>query len=285
MKSARSILLPLAAALLLTALPTHGQAQRASLDNGQPKLRFLFLDDEATAYTLETGSGGRSSGRNRLLSAEPYLISDPVRVTPGGELRLVRTDQNKHGTPASRPDATPQTADHNSGTDEAQAQDTNRVSRVRAPSTDSLLVFSPSDAKSAARPPLIYPDDPASFPAGSIRIINLGIAPMAAAFGTERLLLNPGESRIIHPELDARGRTRTRVGIQKQSSDGQGNWEMIYNSITSIREGERVTGILVYSPSGLSFVYTDEQLEEMEPLPAGHFWLTSTDRIQLQTGR
>lgn len=235
------------------------------------ELRFIFLDDQPATYTLQVEGNRGERVDTRTMTVEPYTISPPLAVLAGQKIRVARSDA---GT-AEQPAAQGQNGKDSDGRNEASV-----IGDFNAPDASRLIVMHPAARNEAGHwRSLSFPDDTESFPKGSIRVINLSDAPAVGAFGNEGVQLAPGEARIIHPRLDARQRTRTRIGVLKNADSADGR-KIIYNSITSIANGQRVTGVLVYSPSGLSFTYTDTQLEELDPLPADYFWLTSTDRIE-----
>lgn len=260
---------------LLAILPAQAQSTRAQAAPSV-RLRFLFLDDAMANFSLQTTAKSKRSATG--LSFEPYMISAPVTLAPSEQFKLLRKAPAGSVETHTGEQAYAGEQAH-SGTPAQQMQQTERtIALLSAPAVDSLIVLAPAADGSDGWKSLIFPDDAASFGEGSIRIINLGAGAMAAAFGKEQITLQPGQTRLVRPQLDARRRTRTMVGVQEQAATtGAEVWQLIYNSITTIPRGERVTGILVYSPSGLSFTYTDEQLAEM-PTPApGHFWLTTRD--------
>jgi len=97
---------------------------------------------------------------------------------------------------------------------------------------------------------------------------------MAARFGTEQIEVEPGAERLITPAVDRRNRIRVFI-----ASQGKGEWRMIFNSFISLPEDNRVTGIVVYSPSGLRHTYTQDEIDTLGAPKPGYFWLTFTDTV------
>lgn len=215
------------------------------------ELRFLFVDETAGAYSIKIAT------TYRKISSAPYVVSAPFVITAGSHLDIFKeTPDPKTGRPTQQ-----------------------RIASVTPPAntTSALAVVTPKPAApGATAAPLydvaFYNADPATFPSGSIRLLNLGRSPMAAQFGSSQFIAAPYESKIVHPQLDSRHRTRTRIGVQ--ASDG---WQILYDSITTVRENQRVTGVLVYSPSGLINTYTPSEIAQFGPPPPGHYWLTYSD--------
>jgi hypothetical protein len=213
------------------------------------RLRFLFLDETAGAYSLQTGHSFRQ------LSATPYAISNPLTAAPGDKLELYKE------LPATDPA-------------EAGRGKTVRVkiAAVTVPAVPAaLVVLTPRPAAPGSGGAPVY--DVAfydgSFPEKSVRIINLGRAAMAARFGDEQALVPPGTARVLSPATDGRNRVFAKIAVQAAAG-----WTLLSDSITVVRPDERLTGVLVYSPSGLRYAYTSAEIAENGPPPPGHFWLT-----------
>ena len=218
-------------------------------------MRFLFLDESAGAYSLKIGQ------RHHDLGPTPYVISAPQELPPGTRLELYKElPDPETGQPVRT-----------------------RVLNRTAPAdlTHALVVISPVAAVAAdgtrAYAARFYDTDPARSPARSIRILNLSPTPMAARFGTSETSVGPGEAKTIQPAPDNRGRLRTFIGVRTQNNTG--GWDVIYNSFISLRENQRMTGIVVYSPSGLRHTYSEDELTALGPPKAGHFWLTFTETL------
>lgn len=222
-------------------------------DAPQPvALRFLFLDESPGAYSIRIGSDYRDLGPT------PYVISAPQELAPGARLQLYKElPDPATGRPVR----------------------TRVLDRTAPPGLPhALVVVAPSSsvAEDGTRSytARFYDTDPARTPPQSIRILNLSSVPMAARFGADEAAVAPGESKTIQPAPDARGRLRTFIGVNVQGPEG---WRIIYNSFVSLRQNQRMTGILVYSPSGLRHTYSEDELIAMGPPQPGHFWLSFTE--------
>lgn len=222
-------------------------------DGTPARLRFLFLDESAGAYALKV------DGRYEPLTSGPYEISQPRFPKDSQPMELYKlgaTLDPQTGKPA-----------------------VTKVASVTPPTgmTSALVVITPraTDSGSSAKPTYdvdVYDNAPESFPARSIRILNLGHSAMAAQFGDTRSLVKPGETRLVQPSADRRNRIFSKIAVA--NSDG---WKLLYDSITILRPEERMIGVFVYSPTGMRYIYTEQEIAIMGPPPPGHFWLTYTD--------
>ena len=245
----RRLFLALSALLLGLILPPV----RAQEPPPDVRLRFLFLDETDGAYSLKTGD------TYRRLTTTPYAISPPVLAKPHTQLEIFKdsaTPDPVTGKPVRLKAATV---------------------TVPAGTPRSLVVIAPRPAPAdpAAAPAwdvAFFNSDPQTFPAKSIRILNLDHVAMAARFGSVHAIVQPGESCILQPDTDRRNRVFARIAV----AAGAG-WKLLYDNVTILRPGERLTGIFVYSPSGLRYTYTEGELEDRGPPPPGHFWLTYSD--------
>jgi hypothetical protein len=218
-------------------------------------LRFLFLDESAGAYSLKID-------RNfQQISAAPYAISPPYVPASLRSLEIYKTN------PIPNPE-------------------TGAIERIKiatlvppANTTSALVIVTPRPASPGSTEPPVYQvefvnSDPATFPGGAIRILNRGQSAMAGRFSTEQVMVAPGSTKIIRPAFDDRGRVRMRIAVQVQSGD---NWKQVDRNVAILKPDIRVTGVLVYSPSGMRHLYdADTLLDQGVPSP-GHFWLTYTD--------
>lgn len=216
-------------------------------------LRFLFLDESAGAYSLKIGT------TFKRLSAAPYTIS-PSYSPPD----LARLDIYKAST----------TLDPKTGLP-VQAL----VSTFTPPSNtkSALVILTPRTVPPDATTPPMYDvefidNDASSFPGGSIRLLNRGKATMAARLAGEQITTEPGASKIISPVADQRGRLRILIAVQ-----GPDQWRMIDDNVAIVKPDIRVTGILVYSPSGMKFRLGPYLSAERGDPPPSHAWLTYTD--------
>jgi hypothetical protein len=225
--------------------------------NEEPKpatLRFLFLDEKPGAYSLKSGQA------QRQISSAPYAISAPITVVPKGRLDIYQTP--------SQPD--PVTG----------KKEPVKIVSLTPPATltSALVVVTPHapTPESPVPPPpdITYFDTGTDkFPLGSIRVINLGRASLGTQFDkTPAFLLQPGETRIVQPNPDAKNRVVVKIAVSEGDS-----WKLLSNKIAVLKPGQRMTGVFVYSASGLLHTYTSEELAEFGKPKPGHFWLTYTD--------
>lgn len=230
--------LALAPGLLLANAPETAQ------------VRFLFVDEAPGAYAVE------EAGRRHHLGAYPYAITPPRALAVPGD-HAIWKELPAPDSPAPRPV---------------------RVGTLslRPGMRSVLAVITPRPAASPELTPIyqvqLHDASPTAFPADAVRLLNLASVELAARFGDQTVRLAPGESRVLRPVLDARRRVRTQVA----RADG-GAWEPIYDSVTTVRPGQRVTGVLVFSPSGLIHTYTQAEIDARGRPPPAHVWLTYSD--------
>lgn len=217
------------------------------------QLRFLFLDETAGAYSLKTGA------TYRRISAAPYTISPPHTPADFKPLEIYQAS------------ATPDPAT-------GQLVQT-RITTVTPPAdtTSALVIVTPRPATPGSTEPPVYAvefvDNSAeAFPAGSLRILNRGQTTMAARLAGEQISVERGASRIISPVADARGRLRVLIAVQ-----GPDQWKLIDDNVAIVKPDTRLTGLLVYSPSGMKFRLGPYILAERGDPPPSHVWLTYTD--------
>lgn len=237
--------------LLLAFLPS---SLRAQSDAPKPaQLRFLFLDESAGAYSIKTGT------TYKRISAAPYTIS-PVH-TPADFKRL------EIYKASAQPD--PETG---------QFVQT-RITTLTPPAntTSALVIVTPRPATPGSDEPPVYgvefiDNGPAAFPGGSLRILNRGQTTMAARLAGEQVAVERGATRVIAPVADERGRLRILVAVQ-----GPDQWKLIDDNVAIVKPDTRLTGLLVYSPSGMKFRLGPYILAERGDPPPSHVWLTYTD--------
>ena len=229
------------------------EAFAANTTPAPARLRFLFIDETPGGYALKTPGGYRS------ISSAPYSISAPY--TPSGVAPLEIYKNSPHRDP-----------------------ETGEIVRVRVarltPPTDTtsaLVILTPQPLPAGADgpPPFkieVLDCDPANWPAGSLRILNRGHSAMAAQIGTEQLVVAPGDTRLLQPDVDHRHRIRTRIGAQTPAG-----WKIIDDNVAVIPSGARMTGLFVFSPSGLRSRFGDSILAERGDPPPAHVWLTFSD--------
>jgi hypothetical protein len=231
------------------------RAQTPPSEEPKPaNLRFLFLDEKPGSYSLKSGQA------QRQISYAPYAISTPITVLPKGRLDIYQT---------------PTLPDPVTGKKEPV-----KIASLTPPATltSALVVVTPRPPtpESPVPPPpdITYFDTSIeAFPAGSIRVINLGRSPLGTKFDkVAPFLLQPGETRIVSPTPDSKNRVVVKIAV----SEGDA-WKLLSNKIAILKPGQRMTGVFVYSPSGLLHTYTAEELAEFGKPKPGHFWLTYTD--------
>lgn len=218
------------------------------------KLRFLFLNETPGAFSLKTGADYLP------ISSAPYAISPPVTLQPKGRLEVFQI--------APLPD--PVTG----------KKDWIKIANITPPAgiVSALVVVSPKPpAPGSTDAPTcdvtFFDTDARAFPAGGIRMINLGRAQLGAQFDKATpIVLQPGETRITNPTPDPKNRIVARIAVH----EGE-NWKLLSNKIVVLRPNQRLTGVFVYSSSGLLHTYTKEELAEFGKPAPGHFWLTYTD--------
>jgi hypothetical protein len=241
--------LPCAVLCLLSSV--FCSSSSAQPDAPKPaKLRFLFLDETAGIYSLKVGIVARP------ISANPYEISSPFTPADFKSFDVYKT----------LPD--PVTG---------QPKPT-KIAIVTPPTNtpSALVLISPRPASSPDEPPIyrveLIDTNPADFPPGSIRIVNRGQVAMGAQFGADRVITQPGETRVVRPVTDARYRVASKIAAQEPAS-----WQLLSDSLMIVRPQSRIFGIFVYSPSGLSYTLTPGELAQFGQPPPGHFWLTFSD--------
>lgn len=236
-----------ASAFAQTPTPPAEIAQPATL-------RFLFLDEKPGSYSLKSGQS------HRQISPAPYAISTPITIAPKERLDIYQL--------SSVPD--PITG----------KKEPVKLAALTPPAnlTSALVVVTPrppAPGSTVPSPPdIVYFDTSTEvFPAGTIRVINLGRAPLGTKFDKiEPFLLQPGQTRLVTPTPDSKNRTVVKIAV----SEGE-NWKLLSNKIVVLKPSQRMTGVFVYSPSGLLHTYTSDEIAEFGKPKPGHHWLTYTD--------
>lgn len=220
-------------------------------------LRFLFLEDRPASYFVQTGKN-----EYRKISSSPYAISAPF-VPPS--LEAVRIYRYQTQPPASPAGAAPSPYVE--------------VATVTpsATSSSTLIVLIPQAPVAPATKPGLraveYDADPSGFPAGSVRVINLGRTEMAVQLGRATpAQVSPGTTTVLRPSPDSQDRVPARIAFKDTTG-----WRILSNKILMLRPEQRITGVLVYSPSGMRHTYTREEIAEFGQPKPGHAWLTFTD--------
>lgn len=241
-----------AASLAIVCLCASPCSAQTAPDAPKPaKLRFLFLDESAGAYSLKLAKGYQQ------LSAAPYTISPVFTPATSDRIDLYKTN--------TAPDPV-----------------TGKIERVKiasfVPPTNSpstLVVVTPRPTAAGIVPVYgveLIDSSVDRFPLGTIRILNLGRVTMAAQFSSTQVVVTPGASKIVQPTADRRYRILSKIAAQSADS-----WELRSDNLVILRPEQRVTGIFFYSPSGMIHTYPPDEIIEHGPPPPGHFWLTYTD--------
>lgn len=238
-------------AFLLT--PARAQTSPVAPAPKPATLRFLFLDETAGAYAVKIGRDFKR------LSAAPYIISPPYTPASPDRLDLYKTSAQRDPKTGEFPRV--------------------QVTSFTPPANlvSALVIVTPQPAAPGSATPSAYTvelidNSAATFPAGSLRILNRGQSPLAARLSGRQITAEPGSTRIISPVADAQGRLRILVAVQTPDQ-----WKLIDDNVAIVRPDTRLTGILVYSPSGMKFRLGPSILAERGDPPPGHVWLTYTD--------
>lgn len=223
---------------LLGVIPLSAQSE-TSID-----LRFLFLDESRSAYYLQTDD------KTVRLSAAPYAISSPVRATYGQTLEILQAQSSR------------------------KSEAHNKILSLQAPDEglSALVVISRDNKDDKSFSYKILETDNADRAPQSLQIFNLGLTETAVVIDQARALIPPGEVRMMNMHPDHKHRVMTKVG--EKTSEG---WRMLYDGVIALRPEQSMTAVIVYSPTGLRYTYTKQEIQEFgEPEP-GHFWLTFVD--------
>ncbi|HSI09547.1 MAG: hypothetical protein ACAH89_08010 [Rariglobus sp.] len=240
-------------AVFLVALATFVHAQTEP--KPPAKLRFLFLDETPGAYALKVDNGFKQ------ISSAPYAISPLFTPTGASPLDIYKT--NPIPDPVSG------------------KKERIKVARVVPPTTttSALVILTPRPPAAGATAGAVpvydvefIDSDPEAYPLGTVRILNRGHAVMAAQFGDETVTTEPGATRIVKPATDPRFRLRAKVATQTP-----GGWELLDSNVTLLKADTRITGVLVFSPSGMRHLYDESTLYGRGAPPPGHVWLMYSD--------
>jgi hypothetical protein len=241
-------------AVLLSASFLTVKAQNESSLLSKVDLWFLFLDESEGSFYIKTDGGFE------LLSGAPYSVTNTRSFLPGTSIEIYKDLRMQ--------------VDDTLNSEDEQRQRKAKVADLMVPSNleSALVVLAPVSTGPNGMPifkeryfeePLI---DSAS---GSIQLINLGVSRTAAALGTERVVLEPGEVKTIKAPTDSRNRLKVQV-----ADDLDGKWKVIERRVVFLSPGELLTGVFVYSASGMKHSYSRSELLSMgkDPPPC-HAWL------------
>lgn len=240
-------------------------AQEVSEQPITQKLRFIFLDENAGEYSLRI---------NELppvaLVANSFALSAPVTIPPKAKLRIYRADASLVARQSKTRKPIPTIA----------------TLYPDGSLNSALVILSPKETTAPSEPiepgasepePMNYTaqwidDAPEKHADGSLRIINLVPAPLAAQIEGDSHVIEAGKTLVLQPAWDSRRRVRSRVAVKHL--DG---WKLIYDSITTCRINERITALVIFSAQGMRFTYTDSEIEKFGIPPPSALWLTYTD--------
>jgi hypothetical protein len=214
------------------------------------RIRFLFLEETPGRYSLKMGEDIRQ------LTAAPYAISPAITPPDLQELRVYKTGNKRDPETGEFPRV--------------------QVATLTPPNqSGTALVILRPDPNTPNGIPFqmeIIDSDPKSWPLGTIRILNRGRVNMAADIGGDMVTIRPNDQTILRANGDHRHRIRARIATQAPEG-----WKLIYDSIAIVRPEGRLTGLMVYSPSGLRFRFGEDLIEQRGAPPPSHVWLTYSD--------
>lgn len=216
-------------------------------------LCFLFLDESPGSFYLKTASG------YELLSKSPYAVASPKTFRANEPIEIYKE------LPAS--------AELPSDIESETSARRIKIADFPAPDhfTAGLAVLAQSPkAGENSRFRVRFYEAPEKNPNhGVIQLINLGYTSIAVALGDERVIIQPGENREVTASTDARNRLKVQVADKLD-----GAWKLIERRVVFLSPGERMTGVIVYSPSGMKHLYSKEELLLLNGTPPpAHAWL------------
>ncbi len=107
-----------------------------------------------------------------------------------------------------------------------------------------LLPAASTDTTAAYRL-LVFSDSPSDFPAQSIRVINLSGNNSAVRIAGDDYRIPFGQSKITPLSLDRLGRCLVTAAVVEN-----GDWNIVYRDMLAPEHTQRVTLLMVYSPTG-----------------------------------
>ncbi|WFB34631.1 hypothetical protein P3T73_10700 [Kiritimatiellota bacterium B12222] len=241
---------------ILCLLTTKVTAQTSDKSPPPVQVRMLFLDEsQGQGYSVKLEEGFQK------VSSYPYAISNMILRPAGSELEVYKN--------LPPPPPNPQQNIRNQDTESPRV----KIATLKVPdkTTSVLAVIRPGDSKADTHVAL-YNSDLQHYPENAIRIINLGLTPIAASINDKVKKIAPGNLAVFTPNPDPKNRVVVQVAQQ-----GKDNWKYIYDSVQVLKPGNRVTGVVVFSPSGMRHTYTALEIQEFgEPKPR-HQWLSYID--------
>jgi hypothetical protein len=232
----------------VTAASTQDSEMLETVD-----LCFLFLDESSDSFYLKTASGFE------LLSKSPYAVANPKTFRHNEPIEIYKELSAATTLPA----------------DSESDAGARRIKIADFPAPDqftaglAVLAQPPQSSESNRFKVRFYAAPEKNPNNGVIQLINLGYTSIAAALGDTRIVIEPGENREIEASTDARNRLKVQVADKLD-----GEWKLIERRVVFLSPGERMTGVIVYSPSGMKHLYSKEELLLLggTPPPA-HAWL------------
>lgn len=212
-------------------------------------VRILVVDEVGEGFAVNAGE------QEVIVCNHPYEISRPVRYWGGDQLELSQVAYRVNDDGETEPDFS-------------------LAGSIVIPEDASsiLVVFLPNKDRSEYYGK-IYADSDSDFPYGSLRVINLSPSAIAFAAGGDRQFLESGEIAVVSPEVDRKNRLFLKVADKKSDE-----WNILLNSVEVLRPSDRITGVVVYSPSGMRHTMTSTEIRMFgEPKP-GNYWIDFRER-------
>ncbi len=113
-----------------------------------------------------------------------------------------------------------------------------------------ILAFVPAPVMDEGDPwrVLVFDDDERSFPAGSVRVINLSPFPLALRLGDYTKLLAPSHVDVVFPKTDE----KNRVFSQLATRTADGGWFIFQQGPLAVHPRRRETLLIAWSSSVLA---------------------------------
>ncbi len=213
------------------------------------EVRLLFLDE-----SMGEGYSVKTEDSFLKVSSYPYAISNPILRPASTELEIYKN------LPPPPPDAA------NKSPEPLHI----KIATLKIPDNSGsiLAVLKPLPNETKANV-LIYNSDPDNFPKNSIRIINLGITPMGISVNGKIGQIEPGKHAIFPTDPDEKNRVVAKVAQLTKTHP-----KIIYDGVLILPPENRITGVVVFSPSGMRHTYTELELREFGAPKPRHQWLS-----------
>lgn len=108
--------------------------------------------------------------------------------------------------------------------------------------TDTLLIFRTEDFDSREFSILALDNDPAHFPAQSLRLINGSKDPLALRFGDDQLRLEPGQQEIISYNPDDGSYRRLQIAAWDEQLQ---QWTILLSQHTRLQRNQRIICLIL----------------------------------------